>query len=309
MGSGKRLAQVESRFGLGEEVQSHELLCSESISVEHVRIGDYDIEIGDNGYILRKGNEIIGTYKEAKTILEDRALFKLEKGMLLEVSATAVREILSPAKAGMIAFISSDGSLMYNTKRHKYQVRYGSSSDELLEKFQEFMNETYRVSMGKYPHKERRHFFELVKASKDIVRDLNEYTPKATGDWNVPFEYLDKESAMIFLKCFMSADGNIGLYPRSDHFRTLPLEVRFYSINRKGLEEIATLLKENFDICSCLYDSKDGTFRLAVETRRDKIRYIRGIGSFKKQHVEAIKRALEIVKEKRLDDESGSMER
>ena len=138
---------------------------------------------------------------------------------------------------------------------------------------------------------------------------MNEYTPKATGDWNVPFEYLYKESATMFLKCFMSADGNIGLYPRSDHFRTLPLEVRFYSINRKGLGEIATLLKEYFDICSWLYDNSDGTFRLAVETPRDKIKYIKAIASFKKQHVEAIKRAHEIVEEKKLDDQAGSLER
>jgi len=109
------------------------------------------------------------------------------------------------------------------------------------------MKDVYDVEPKRYRHKDREHFFESIKGSKEAVEDLNKYTPKATGDWNVPFDYLDRELARMFLKCFMSGDGNIGFYPRSDH-PGHRLEVRFSSKNRAGLEEMAELLDREFDM-------------------------------------------------------------
>jgi len=137
--------------------------------------------------------------------------------MLLEITPKGIRKILTPGKEGILGFINSDGSLIYNTKTYTYRFDFNSSSDELIGKFDEFINEVYGILMYKYLKKDRDHFISTQKCSKDICQDLNEYTSKASakGKWNVPFEYLDKESATLFLKCFMSGDGGLGIKFRS----------------------------------------------------------------------------------------------
>jgi len=296
MGEGTREAQYKDRFGLGTPSDTYGTQCSKSEPLERLQIGDYLVEINGCGYTLKKGGQTLGTYKEATLLSPDRALFKLEKGMLLEVSPKGIRNILSLTKAGIIGFISSDGSLQYSTTLKRYQIEFGSSSDELLEKFSEFMKEVYGISLRAYPKKDRRHFIDLVKGSKEIAQDLDNYTTKAKGEWNVPFEYLDKESATMFLKCFMSGDGGIGIYQSSDHYRKLPLRIRFYSTNRKGLEEIATLLRQYFDIDSTI-NREEEEFTLNVATRAGKIKYIKEIGSFKERHIRAIERALKVIEQ------------
>jgi len=293
MGSGRRESQFEDRFGLGGPVDSFNTPCSEAGKPNQLWIGDYCIERIENGLALKKGNETVGTYREAAVLSPDRALLKLDKGMLLEVTPKGTRDVLSPPKGGIIAFISSDGSITYNRKKSAYQVRFGSKSDELLDKYEEFMKEVYDVEPKRYPHKDREHFFESIKGSKEVVEDLNKYTPKATGDWNVPFDYLDKESARMFLKCFISGDGNIGYYPRYER-PSYRLEVRFYSKNREGLKEIADLLDREFGMATRLYkETKEGVSTMEIALQEDRIRYVREIGSFKKEHQEAIDRALE----------------
>jgi hypothetical protein len=294
MGSGRRESQFEDRFGLGGPVDSFNTPCSEAEKPDQLQIGDYRIERVEDGFALRKGDETLGTYGEAALLSPDRALLKLDKGMLLEVTPEGTRDVLSPPKGGIIGFISSDGSITFSREKPAYQVRFGSKSDELLDKFEEFMKDVYDVEPKRYQHKDREHFFESIKGSKEVVEDLNKYTPKATGDWNVPFDYLDRESARMFLKCFMSGDGNIGFYPRSDH-PGHRLEVRFSSKNRAGLEEMAELLDREFDMRTRIYEDDQGMCTLEVATRKDRIRYIREIGSFKKNHQDAIERALRWV--------------
>jgi hypothetical protein len=296
MGGGTREAQYKDRFGLGGSIDTFGTRCLGLDSPKRLQIGEYIIKFGNEGYDLRKGDQRLGIYKEAKLLLSDRALFKLEKGMLLEITPRKTRKILSPAKAGILGFINSDGSLIYNTKTYTYRIEFGSISDELTGKFDELMNEVYGISMHKFPKKDKEHFIYSQKHSKDICQDLNEYTTKASkkGKWNVPFEYLDKESATMFLKCFMSGDGGIGIYQSSDHYRKLPLRVRFYSTNRKGLEEIATLLRQYFDLDSTINREKE-EFSLNVETRAGKIKYIKEIGSFKQRHIRAKERALKVM--------------
>ncbi|MBO3803385.1 MAG: LAGLIDADG family homing endonuclease [Candidatus Brockarchaeota archaeon] len=292
MGGGTRQDQTNSRSGLSASVGSYGTQCPESKLKECLQIGEYIIEHEDNGYSLKKERQLLGMYKEATILTPERALFKLDKGMLLEVSPKGIRKVLSPAKAGILGFINSDGSLTYSTKPNVYMVRFGSCSDELLVKFNEFMNEVYGIRLPMYRRKDRRHFIELVKENKEMVQDLANYTSKPKGDWNVPFEYLDKESAKMFLKCFMSGDGGIGYYKKSER-PTPRLEVRFFSMNRKGLEEIATLLREYFGISSShIYEKKKGGFELWIIRVDDKIKYIKEIGSFKISHIEAIERAL-----------------
>lgn len=269
--------------------------CPESELKECLQIGEYIIEHEGNGYSLKKEGQLLGTYKEATLLSPDRALFKLDKGMLLEVSPKGIRKVLSSAKAGILGFINSDGSLTYSTRSGAYRVGFGNCSDELLAKYSEFMNEVYGIQLRMYQRKDRNHFFELVKGSKEMAQDLDTYTTKAKGEWNIPFEYLDKESARMFLKCFMSGDSGIGNHRLSKR-PTPRLEVRFFSNNRKGLEEIAILLREYFSINSShIYERKDGAFVLWIMRVNDKIKYIKEIGSFKINHISAIESALKRV--------------
>ena len=200
MGSGRRESQFKDRFGLGGPIDTFNVPCSEAGKPDRLQIGDYCICRAEGGIELREGGLTLGMYKEATLLSPDRALLKLDKGMLLEVVPEGIREVLSPPKGGIIGFISSDGSIALNRGSSIYQVRFGSKSDELLDKFDEFMEEVYGVTPGRYQHKGREHFFESIKGSKDIVEDLSRYTTKATGDWSVPLDYLDKESARMFLK-------------------------------------------------------------------------------------------------------------
>jgi len=295
LGGGTRQDQTKGRFDIGGSVDSYGTSCPESKPKECLRIGEYLIEHVDNGYSLMKEGQLLCTYKEATLLTIDRALFKLDKGMLLEVSPKGIRKVLSPIKAGILGFINSDGSLKYSTKPIAYRVGFGSSSDELLQKFSEFVNEVYGIPLRKYQRKDRRHFIELVKGNKEMAQDLANYTSKANGEWNVPFEYLDKESARMFLKSFMSGDGGIGYYKKSER-PTPRLEIRFFSMNRKGLEEIATLLKEYFGISSShIYEKKKGGFELWIMRVDDKIKYIKDIGSFKINHIETIERVLKRI--------------
>jgi len=131
----------------------------------------------------------------------------------------------------------------------------------------------------------------LVKTSKEIGQDLYNYMTKAEGRWIVPFEYLDKESARMFLKCFMSGDGSIGLY-RSRGKKNPVLRVRFISVNRKGLEEMAILLRDYFRINSTIHILEWKGFELYIISQDGKIRYIKAIGSFKKNHMQIIDKVL-----------------
>jgi len=158
MGGGTREAQYKDRFGLGTPTDTYGTQCSKSEPLERLQIGEYLVERDERGYMLKKGGLTLGTYKEATLLSSDRALFKLDKGMLLEVSPKGIRNILSLAKAGIIGFISSDGSLQYSTIQRRYRVGFGSSSDELLDIFSEFMKEVYGIPLRTYQRKDRRHF-------------------------------------------------------------------------------------------------------------------------------------------------------
>jgi len=77
----------------------------------------------------------------------------------------------------------------------------------------------------------------------------------------------------------------------------LPLQVRFYSKNTRGLEQIQHLLKEEFGIDhTSIYPGKNRSV-LEITSTEDKVEYITEIGSFKENHVEVIERALKVIRE------------
>lgn len=254
--------------------------------------GPYELWKKDEGIELRKDREVLGLYSRAVALGDDRALLKLDKGMLLEVAPGRIRELLTKEKSILTGLIESDGSLTYDLEGAHYYVKFGSESDELLDLFRGCMIDVYGLTPGKYQHKNRKHFFEMIKGSKEAVEDIMRYTNKHPGGyWEVPEKYMDKEAARAYLKAFMSGDGSIAYYPGRGG-----LKVRFFSKNREGLEGIQRLLEEHFDITSKMYprDSQksleSGKNELRVCREKNMVRYIMEVGSFKKSHQDAIER-------------------
>ncbi|MEM4610892.1 MAG: hypothetical protein QW190_08400 [Thermoproteota archaeon] len=88
MGGGSRVKQYERRFYEGEQVRGereeerfHVLRTFEKYEVREAEGG---------GYELLKGGEVIGIFSEAK-VEEGRIVFKLSKGMSLEILERKVR--------------------------------------------------------------------------------------------------------------------------------------------------------------------------------------------------------------------------
>jgi len=294
MGSGDRQQQFEGRFGQGNP--HAEYLASRQECVEReglpIVLGDYRVEAADEGYVLLHNEEELGRCKELLQADKKRALFKLDKGMLLEVTPAGVKEILSQEKARVHGIIASDGSLYINPERRIYEIKLVCESMELIDVFREDFKKVYEKELhfsmdrGKYPR--------ARISSKEIFNDLVTYGAKEGHCmWRVPREHLDHEGTREWLKMFMAGDGSIG-YERGK------ARVRFFSMNRDGLEQIQRLLDEEFGITSKL-SMRDRTdkpkysnleYVLGVRSGEDTIRYIGEIGSYKQLHQDNIRKAL-----------------
>jgi len=304
MGGGKREYQIDQRFDqAGPEWTKEKGVCKAGGEIL-ASYGLYELWKKEEGIELRKDGEILGVYPKAVALEDNRALLKLDKGMLLEVTDNGAREIFSGDKSLMLSLIASDGNLVYDTDRHSYLLRFGSKSDELRAVFKESMEETYGLTPHEYQHKDREHFFEMVKGSKEAAADAMNYINKhGDGYWEVPSKYMDKEAARAWLKGFMSGDGSIGYYPRTNR-----LSVRLFSKNREGLEGLADLMEEHFGIASVIYLREGGPsqrkdeYTLAVNVKEDMVCFIEEIGSFKRSHQEAIERFWEAQRRRRKEE-------
>lgn len=292
MGGGKHGDQVDQRFNQGQPRWTKEKEGCEAGGETLTSYGPYELWRKDEGIELRKGDEVLGVYSKALALEDERALLKLDKGMLLEVAREGLRELLTEEKSILVGLIESDGSLTRDLKGKHYCVRFGSESDELLDLFRDCMVDVYGLTPGKYQSKRRKHFFEMIKGSKEAVEDIMEYANKHGSEyWEVPARYMDKDAARAYLKAFMSGDGLIAYYPSRGG-----LQVRFFSKNREGLEGIQDLLKEQFGIASKMYPRdrqkslESGKNELRVCREENVIRYITEVGSFKRSHRDAIER-------------------
>jgi len=294
MGGGRRENQVDQRFDQGtpEWTGEKEKEDCEAGGELLASYGPYGLWRKEEGIELRKDGEIIGAYSKVVVLDDNRALLKLDKGMLLEVEPEGLRELLTKEKSILVGLVESDGSLTRDLEGKHYYVRFGSESDELLDLFRDCMVDTYGLTPGKYQSRRRKHFFEMIKGSKEAVEDIMEYANKhGSGYWEVPAKYMDKEAARAYLKAFMGGDGSVAYYPGRGG-----LKVRFFSKNREGLEGIRDLLEEHFDIASKMYPRdrqkslESGKNELRVCREENMIRYITEVGSFKKSHQDAIER-------------------
>jgi len=294
MGSGDRQQQIEKRFNQGNSHAEHLTPghgCGKPEGLPII-LGNYRIVSAGQGYLVLHNEQELGKYRELLQADENRALFKLEKGMLLEVTPTGTREIFTDEKARVHGIIASDGSLYHNLEQRIYEIKVACKSGELVDMFREDFKKVYdrelhfSIERGKYP--------KARISYKDAFNDLVAYgARKGEGMWRVPREHLDREGAREWLKMFMAGDGSIGC-------RRGKARVRFFSKNQEGLEQIRMLLDEEFGIASKL-KMRDRTDKMnhssleyivEVSSDEDKVRYITEIGSYKQSHQENIRRAL-----------------
>lgn len=284
MGSGSRVRQYERRFFEGELTRGGEREEGHSILVKAFR--EYEIRKTGDGYELLKGGEVVGVFPKAE-IEKDRVVFKLNKGMNLEVSERGVREIFSPEKAKLCGLIAADG---YIGKRGKgiYEVSLTTVDEEMVEIFKRLSKEVYGIIPHKYlkHHKikgEIRENYDVPIFSKRVFYDLQDFGIKGPEhyEFHPPLKYLDKEGRRAYLRGFFSGDGTVGM-SKSRY------TIRIDSTCKKGLEELREILISVGFHPHEIHEQEPGeprrtrySFRIPEE---EYLKFIEEIGSEKREH-------------------------
>ncbi len=299
MGGGSAVKQHERRFLQGEREDTGK---KEECGEAHWTIkafGEYEVRKTEGGeYGLIKKGITIGTFSEAR-VEEERILFTLSRGMLLEVSEKGVREISTPEKAIFMGMIASDGSVTFRREprlkggyRTEYSSKFYSEYEELIRIFDKLSNETYGMTSHHYTRK-RNGLITATIYSKGIYYDLSDLNLKpGPYEFHVPREHLDDEGKRAFLKGFFTGDGNVSVSGGD-------ITIRIYSRCKEGLEELRqTLMDLGFhphEILEYKRPSKETYYCFSIPTG-EHIRFIDEIGSYKPRHIaifEEIKRKRE----------------
>jgi hypothetical protein len=289
LGAGRRTEQSESRSNQGKPRWSGEkddCLEGEQLVAE---FGEYQIFLGREGYELVKRGSPIGRFAEA-SLESSRVMFKLSRGMLLEVTEKGTREIFSKEKAGLHGFTASDGGMYRGT----HEIKITSESPELVDLYAQYFKAVYGLEMHYRPElrRDRGKEYPRVRISNRIAfYDLKNYGAK-TGPytWEVPRQRLDREGAREWLKCFFSGDGEVKKSGGRGY------AIVYDSTHRSGLEEIQRLLLDEFGIRSDLQAERDRTKERRHKrpesvlkiVREDNIKFAKEIGSYKKEHIERL---------------------
>lgn len=290
MGAGSRVRQFEHRFYQGEPSFSNAVeSCNEEAELI-ARFGEYQVLRGADGYGLVREERTVGIFEEA-SVESERAIFKLSKGMLLEVTDEGAREIFSKAKAGLHGLTASDGSLYGGPLgKSSHSIRFESESPELVDLYSSYFEDVYDRQM----HRDLdRGYPRVMIGDKMAFYDLKDYGAK-TGPytWDVPRAHLDREGAAEWLKCFFSGDGTVKKACMGRDY-----DIAFDSTNREGLEQIQALLLDEFGIRSTLKprprEDRPGRrpgYNLRI---RDEVTFAEEMGSYKEEHIERLKKILE----------------
>ncbi len=299
MGGGSAIRQHQRRFLQGEpEETGRKEECVEAYWTVKT-FGEYEMrETKDSEYELFKEGIAIGTFTEAH-VEEERILFPLSRGMLLEVSEGGVREIATPEKAILMGMIASDGSNTFRREkrpeggyRTEYSIRFYSENKELIRIFGEVSEKTYGLTPHHYARK-RNGLITATIYSKRVFYDLLDINLKlGPYKFHVPVEHLDNEGKKAFLKGFFSGDGNVSVSGGR-------IMIRFYSTCRSGIEELHQIFKDlGFHPNEIMKEEESRgrtTYNFTIPTE-EHIKFIDEIGSYKPKHIlifEEYKRRLE----------------
>lgn len=149
-------------------------------------------------------------------------------------------EELIPAKARLIARLKADGSTFIAGDTN-YWLKFDSKNQQELDAFSRDIQEVYGLKTkeefkrsGKNPSKMLKHVYVRSKLAFD---DMQKYGPFYSANWRVPIQIKEssKEIKSEFLRIFAEDEGSVLV---GDY------EVRIYSINEIGLNQLVELFKE-----------------------------------------------------------------
>lgn len=288
MGGGSAVKQYKRRFLQGEPEDTGRKDECEEAPHKTRSFGEYEVhETGSNEYKLIKASVTVGVFSEAR-VEEERILFPLSRGMLLEVSKEGVREIATFEKAVLFGLISSDGSNAYYWRidskgryHSEYSTKLYSENKELIVLFDGLSEKIY----GLTPHHHTRKRNGLITAviySKGIFYDLSDFGVKIGAyEFRVPREHLNDEGKRAYLKGFFSGDGCVSMDHKGE------LQIRIYSKCKEGLEGLRQIFMDlNFHPRKIKEDIKLGyiTYWFSIPNEEYE-RFIDEIGSFKPRHI------------------------
>lgn len=300
MGSGSRVRQYQRRFFKGKPIFYEE----KKKAFGFVRtFGVYEVRGAEEaGYKLLKGDEVVGTFSEA-LIEEDRVVFKLSRGVNLEVSEKGVREILSFEKAELCGMISADGGIRRHLhskeKRYSvYDVYFVTVDKELVRAFNKLVEEIYNMTPHDYIGHHRtkkgevKDHHRVTIYSKEVVNDLENLNIKGPKpyEFHVPLKYLNGEGKKAYVRGFLSGDGSVSV-SKGMHY------IRISSSCEEGLRGLReALIDLGFHPSEIHWEKRE---KVAGETMRDRytfsipeeehFKFIEKIGSEKPGHIEKFK--------------------
>ncbi len=290
MGEASLIRQHQLRFHEGEHVSTENKegwkSCEQS-SQQTIEFGEYKVSITESEeYKLVRGDTVIATFSKAK-MEEDRILFPLGLGVMLEVSKDGIKEIFIPEKAELCGLIASEGSLP--SQRGHYRIFFHSADIELIKRFNELFEKVYGKVPNIYKGKG-----ELIAgiANKEAYYDLKEIGAK-TGPYryHVPLEHLDKEGLRAYLRGFFSGDGSVAKHGK------YAIKLRISSKYKDCLEEVReALVRLGFNPSEVRTDRTYDAHYLEIYSK-EQMRFIEEIGSCKPSHIERFKRFLKAYKE------------
>lgn len=185
---------------------------------------------------------------------------------------------LTLPKTRLIARLKADGCIFVGGKRKtNYFLKDESNNSEELERFANDLREVYGLEPKFEMHRSGKNPNKLLKQvyirSKLAFMDMQKYGPFYSKLWRVPKEIKEGpgEIKIEFLRTFAEDEGSVIIERK---------EIRIYSTNKYGLEQISVLLKF-FKIKTCIenrFGEKRNVFAIVIKERESLLLFKKIIG-------------------------------
>ena len=133
--------------------------------------------------------------------------------------------------AAVHAYLCSDGMVKQFDKH--YQIKFTNIDAVLLNDFDKRFVREFGI---KPHHYEEGHISKLMVFNKTLFFDLLKFGPYDSRNWKVPFSFLTKKTAALWLRAFFDAEGWVELQAAKSR------SVRVDCINENGMKQVAKLL-------------------------------------------------------------------
>ncbi|MEW6063074.1 MAG: LAGLIDADG family homing endonuclease [Nanoarchaeota archaeon] len=129
-------------------------------------------------------------------------------------------------------YLASDGCLASNILKYKYDIRFYPDSYTLVRDFLKSFKIVYAI----IPHVTKlNNYYRVYIRNKIAYNHLIAIGPFGSLKWRVPYKLLtNKKRKIEWLRCFIDCDGYVSKRGT----------IQIQSVNRGGIKNIITLLKE-----------------------------------------------------------------